>query len=207
MSHREDRSHPVLPLPPNAVRVPRVKQETGYSCGPAAALSLLRFWRPEQYQGFTERDLYGALGTTEAKGTEPEPILGYLLEVAGLEAEYRTGDVTLQELERALDRGEPPVVDLQAWRDVDAPYGEVWDAGHYVIFVGYDAKHLFFMDPSKMTPSGYAYLLREELEERWHDLAGDHDVRVERMTIFARCRGCKPKKLEQDPGVLATKLG
>ena len=206
MTHRDDRSQPPLRLPPNTVRVPPVKQATGYSCGPAAALAVLRFWRPDEYAGFTERDLYAALGTTEAKGTEPEPMAGYLREVAGLQAEYRTGKVTVRELERALDAGHPPVVDLQAWRDVDAPYPEVWDAGHYVIFVGYDASHLFFMDPSKMTPSGYAYLSREELDERWHDLAGDDDVRVDRMAIFVRGEGC-PRPLETDPAILATKLG
>jgi hypothetical protein len=168
---------------------------------------MLRFWRPAQYAGYTERDLHPALGTTEAKGTEPEPMVRYLCEVAGLEAEYRTGDVTLADLVRALDAGEPPVVDLQAWKDVDAPYRDVWDAGHYVLFVGYDATHLYFMDPSKMTPSGYAYLAREELDERWHDLAGDHDLRVDRMTIFVRGKGTKPSPLEPDPGVLATKLG
>lgn len=205
MTHRNDCSEPALHLPANVVRVPPVKQTTGYSCGAAAALAMLRFWRPGAYDRVTERDLYSALGTTEARGTEPEPMVAYLRE-AGLEAEYRTGDVTIAELERALDAGEPPVVDLQAWRDVDHHYRLVWDAGHYVIFVGYDAKHLFFMDPSVMTPSGYAYLLREELDERWHDLAGDDDVRVERMTIFVRGAG-RPVPLEKDPGILATQLG
>jgi predicted double-glycine peptidase len=207
VTHRDDRNEPALLLPANVVRVPPVKQTTGYSCGAAAALAMLRFWRPAAYDRVTERDLYSALGTTEARGTEPEPIVSYLREFAALEADYRSGDVTVAELERALDAGEPPVVDLQAWRDVDAPYREVWDAGHYAIFVGYDAKHLFFMDPSVMTPSGYAYLLREELDERWHDLAGDQDVRVERMTIFVRGAGKRPSPLESDPRILATKLG
>ncbi len=206
MTHCDHRSQPALLLPANAVCVPSVKQTTGYSCGPAAALAVLRFWRSDAYERFTERDLYSALGTTEARGTEPEPIVSYLREVAGLEATYRTGDVTVAELERALEAGEPPVVDLQAWRDVDAPYEEVWDAGHYVIFVGHDPEHLYFMDPSVMTPSGYAYLLRDELEERWHDLAGEQDVRVERMTIFVR--GTRsPRAAPLDPSTLATKLG
>jgi hypothetical protein len=167
---------------------------------------MLRFWRPDPYERFTERDLYGALGTTEAGGTEPEPIVEYLQRMAGLEAEYRTGDVSVEELERALDAGWPPVVDLQAWRDVDAPYPEVWDAGHYVIFIGYDEKHLFFMDPSKGTPSGYAYLRREELEERWHDLAGAEDVRVQRMAIFVKGEG-RPSYAAPAAAPLATKLG
>ena len=37
-----------------------------------------------------------------------------------------------------------------------------------------------------MTPHGYAFLSRAELEERWHDLAGALDQPVERMAIFVR---------------------
>jgi hypothetical protein len=208
VTHRDERSHLALSLPANALFVPPVKQATGYSCGAAAALAMLRFWLPEGYEHFTERDLYPALGTTEARGTEPEPIEAYLRDAAGLEAHYRTGDVTVEQLERALDAGHPPVVDLQAWSDFDVPYREVWDAGHYVIFIGYDREHFFFMDPSVMTPSGYAYLRREELDERWHDLAGDHDVRVDRMTIFVRGRsGHAPGGAKLGQAVLATKLG
>ena len=85
---------------------------------------------------------------------------------------YVHGDVTLAQLERAVDAGQPPIVDLQAWRDVEHPWTEVWDAGHYAILVGYDAEHLFFMDPSVLTAAAYAYMPRGELDERWHDLAG-----------------------------------
>ncbi len=37
-----------------------------------------------------------------------------------------------------------------------------------------------------MSPEGYVYLPRGELDERWHDLAGPDDRRVKRMAIFAR---------------------
>ena len=109
-----------------------------------------------------------------------------LLRSSGLQAEYRHGDVTIADLERAVDAGEPPIVDLQAWRERDAPWRETWDAGHYVMMVGYDAETLFFADPSTMTPHGYAFLPRKELDERWHDLAGDRDEQLQRMAIFAR---------------------
>jgi ABC-type bacteriocin/lantibiotic exporter with double-glycine peptidase domain len=94
--------------------------------------------------------------------------------------------VTVADLERAVDSREPPIVDLQAWSDRQAPWAEIWDAGHYVVMVGYDDKRLFFMDPCTLSPEGYAFLLRTEFEARWHDLTGDHDVRVAHMTIFAR---------------------
>ncbi|HZU85150.1 MAG TPA: C39 family peptidase, partial [Polyangiaceae bacterium] len=116
------------------------------------------------------------------------------------------GKVTVGDLERAVDEGQPPIVDLQAWRDHALPWREVWDAGHYVIMVGYDEQNLFFMDPSTMTPGPYAYLPRVELDERWHDLAGERDVPVERMTIFVRSTATARAADEPLP-THATRLG
>jgi len=176
-------------MPANRIPIPPVKQQTSYSCGPAAALSMLRYWRWETFSRVDEGALHMPLRTTETQGTEPEPIVEYLREIVGLDAEYRHGDVTLAELERAVDAGQPPVVDLQAWRDEPRPWRDTWDAGHYVILVGYDADRLFVMDPSVLTPGAYAFLPRAELDERWHDLAGMDELRLERMAIFVRGHG------------------
>ena len=72
------------------IRVPVVKQETDFSCGSAAALSILRYWRWDAYARAGETELHDALDTTHARGTEPEPIAEYLREVARLDAVYRT---------------------------------------------------------------------------------------------------------------------
>ncbi|MDP9034168.1 MAG: C39 family peptidase, partial [Myxococcota bacterium] len=152
-------SHPdrdPIALPPNLVPVPRVKQRTNYSCGNAATLALLRYWRWDAYARLEESALYAPLRTTPARGTEPEPMAAYLRSVEGMDAQYRHGDLTVADLERAVSAGQPPIVDLQAWSDQDAPYRDVWDAGHYVVMVGYDAKRFFFMDPGTLTPGSYA---------------------------------------------------
>lgn len=162
-----------------------VRQRRDFSCGAAAALALLRHWCHEAYATVEEEALYAPLETSVARGTEPEPMVE-LLRRNGVAAEYRHDDVTLADLERAVDAREPPIVDLQAWRDSDTPWRETWDAGHYVIMVAYEAERLFFADPSTMSPEGYVYLPRGELDERWHDLAGPDDRRVKHMTIFAR---------------------
>ncbi|HEX3772765.1 MAG TPA: C39 family peptidase [Polyangiaceae bacterium] len=176
----------VTPLPANLVQVPVVTQRRDFSCGPAATLSVLRYWRPEAYGAVDESDLYASLETTNERGTEPEPMEA-LLRKSGLDATYRFGDVTIRDLEQAIDAKEPPIVDLQAWTDhEEVPYRGTWDAGHYVVMVGYDAERLYFADPSTMTPHGYVFLSRPELEERWHDLAGAQDQPVERMAIFVR---------------------
>jgi predicted double-glycine peptidase len=173
-------------MPANLVLVPVVTQRQDFSCGAAATLAILRYWRPDAYAQVDEGTLYAPLETTHARGTEPEPIVAYLRQ-NGLDARYRHTDVTVADLERAVDSGEPPIVDLQAWTDHAAsPYRETWDAGHYVVMVGYDDERLYFVDPSTMTPDGFVYLTRAEFDERWHDLAGEHDERVERMAIFVR---------------------
>jgi predicted double-glycine peptidase len=174
-----------LPLPANLVEVPFVQQAQDFSCGAAATLLLLRFWCVERYAMATEGDLYGPLRTTRARGTEPEPMVDMMV-ACGLKADYRSGDVRVEDLESAVRAREPPIVDLQAWSDHAAPWAATWDAGHYVVLVGFDAEHLFFADPSRATPGGYAFLQRAEFVDRWHDLAGDDDRPLERMSIFVR---------------------
>jgi predicted double-glycine peptidase len=196
----------VTRLPHNLIRVPSVKQRTDFSCGNAATLALLRYWRWDAYERVDEAALYPPLETTRARGTEPQPIATFLTTVGGIGADYRHGEVTVDDLERAVDARQPPIVDLQAWSDHDAPWRDVWDAGHYVVLVGYDDERLFFMDPSTMTPGPYAYLSRTELGERWHDLSGDRDEQVRHMAIFVR-GSTTPRMADEPMSQGATKLG
>jgi ABC-type bacteriocin/lantibiotic exporter with double-glycine peptidase domain len=204
-SHRE-RYGSVTTLPRNLIRVPSVKQRTDFSCGNAATLAVLRYWRWDRFANVDEAALYAPLETSHAKGTEPQPITSFLNAAGGITAEYRHGDVTVGDLERAVDLLEPPIVDLQAWRDDDTPWRDVWDAGHYLVMVGYDDERLFFMDPCTMTPGAYAYLPRAELADRWHDLSGDHNERIERMAIFVR--GSAGPRIPDEPAPqTAARLG
>ncbi len=172
-------------LPENLIRVPLVQQTQDFSCGAAATLLLLRYWCINGYAHADEAALYEALHTTRTRGTEPGPIADVLRQ-SGLYAEYRSGDVSVGDLERAVSAGEPPIVDLQAWSDHSGLWRETWDAGHYVVMVGFDGERLYFADPSRATPGGYAYLDRTELDERWHDLTGVNDEPVHSMAIFVR---------------------
>jgi predicted double-glycine peptidase len=191
-------------LPKNLVIVPLVQQKQDFSCGAAATLLLMHYWCVDVYEAATESDLYEPLRTTRARGTEPEPMVD-LFRRSGLQAEYRTGSVQVEDLERAVIACEPPIVDLQAWSDHAAPWRQTWDAGHYVVMVGYDEERLYFADPSRATPGGYAFLLRSELDDRWHDLSGDHDAPLERMSIFVR--GARRWTPSATSPSYATKLG
>jgi len=157
-------------LPANVLHVPIHQQETDYSCGPAALLSVLRYWRA--FDG-AERDLYDLLETTPKDGTEPSKIVGAAA-AFGLSVEMRTG-MTTDDLRAALARGETVILDMQAWRAGNSarmPWENVWEDGHYAVLIGMDAKYAYFMDP--VLKDSYAYMPLEELPRRWHDYESRH---------------------------------
>ncbi len=172
-------------LPSNTIPVPIVGQQQDFTGGDVATLALLRFWKHDDYANVPETALYAPLKTTQADGTEPYDIATYLNGIAGMSAEYRTatqGD-QLSDLEAAVDRGEPPIIDVQAWRTGTDPYATDWHDGQYAVMVGYDAANLFFMDPT--TPGGhYGYISRAEITARWHDVVGTNGIPTDRMAIF-----------------------
>ena len=152
-------------LPDRFLGIRPIIQKTEYSCGPAALLSILRYWLG--YRG-TERSLYGLLKTTEKDGTHPKDLAAGA-RAFGLSTSMKTG-VRLSELRAALDRGDSVILDLQAWRegkDRSKPWSRVWEAGHYAVLVGLDEQNAYFMDPS--ADGKYAWLPLDELKERWHD--------------------------------------
>jgi predicted double-glycine peptidase len=177
--------------PSSLIPVPLVRQEESYSCGDAVVLALLRFYERERFERVSEKSLYSPLGTTSAEGTEPFPMAEYFDHEEGISAKARwstpTSYVTLDDLERAVDRGEPPIVALQAWqsvanlRDLRA-WAEDWDDGHYVVVVAYDSNNLYFMDPS--TADHYTYIPLPEFMDRWHDELGKAKLHAQHIVIF-----------------------
>jgi hypothetical protein len=182
---------PSLVLPLNAIPVPLVRQKVNYSCGDVAALAILRYWDPADYASVPESALYAPLRTTVSDGTDPTPIASYFGSVRGLSAEFRL-NVPLEDLTNAIDRGEPPIVDFQAWKDEPRAHGEAewaadWNDGHYAVLVGYDALDLYFMDPS--TSDHYAYVPRREFVARWHDILTGSNAHIDHAAIFVHSSG------------------
>ncbi|HEY3999912.1 MAG TPA: C39 family peptidase [Candidatus Xenobia bacterium] len=175
-----------MQLPANMIAVPLVAQETNYSCGDASSLALLRFWHWDSYARTPESDLYVPLQTSQKDGTEPQPIERYFNHVPGLSARYRT-DATLDDLEAAVGRRQPLIVDLQAWQDNARDWTTDWDDGHYVVLAGYDKDNLFLMDPS--TENQYAYIPKAEFMTRWHDTLGPQNQKIQHMIIEVQGQG------------------
>ena len=146
---------PVDP-PEDMLAVPRVQQETDYSCGAAALLAIFRFWDVDG--GATEADLYDDIDTTERDGTAPEA-MAEEAEARGLKSNFRD-EVTVDDLRDAITAGYTVVLNIQA----DEPDEET--SGHYVVAVAVDDQRVWFMDPSS---GDYESMRIDELEQRWHD--------------------------------------
>jgi predicted double-glycine peptidase len=180
------RSFPHPTLPDNMIPVPLVAQKTDYSCGDASTLAVLRYWLNDDWKQQPETTLYKPLGTTSKDGTDPRPIADFLAAQAGLSADYVSGGVTVEDLEAAVDAGDPTIVDIEAWQAVKRvqdmkPWATDWIDGHYVVLTGYDAQNYYFMDPS--TTGRYAYIPKAQFADRWHDVLGTA-THVQHMTIF-----------------------
>ena len=144
--------------------VPITRQATYYSCGAAALMSLLYYWKV--YDG-TETDLYPLTQTNPDTGTSPSGIIE-TAEAYGLEASLLE-HLEVSDLRQALFRGDTLILDIQAWplERPEVPWEEVWDEGHYVVLVGLDKNNVYVMDPSIGT--SYGYIPIEEFLSRWHD--------------------------------------
>ena len=131
---------PVLPLPKKLLTVPVILQTEDFSCGDVAALSILRYWHPETWNKVKEAALYTPLKTSSKAGTDPQPIADFLSRQPGLKAEFVRG-ARLEQLEQAVDRGEPAIVNIQAWQAVPRAndlkaWATDWIDGHYVVLIG-----------------------------------------------------------------------
>jgi ABC-type bacteriocin/lantibiotic exporter with double-glycine peptidase domain len=123
----------------------------------------------------------------------------YLTREPGLAGEARwstpSSTVSVDDVERAVDRSEPTIVAVQAWQPVAReenlkPWATDWDDGHYLVVIGYDSKNLYFMDPS--TTGHYTYIPLGEFNDRWHDVLGAEHVHAEHIAVFVHSTVTRP---------------
>ncbi len=150
--------------------LPDVRQATDYTCSAASLQAVLAYYGEEVREDQLSREL----GATPADGAPPAAIVR-VARAHHLQAELREG-MTVEDLARAVARGVPVLVDLQAWPDRPrSHFADDWDDGHYVVVVAVQRDHIVFEDPSLLGSRGV--LSRSELEERWHDSDGKRQYR------------------------------
>lgn len=186
-------------LPENFLPVPLTPQATNYSCGPAALLSILKYW--QAYDG-DESGLHAQLETTPDDGTEPKKLLEAAKKL-GLKAEMKQ-NLKPADLRTALNNGDTAILNIQAWRNDEekkTPWRKTWEKGHYVVLLGMDKHYAYFMDP--LIDNGYGYIPLKELGKRWHDYEDRTGTREEhyRLAVIISGNGKKPLTTRPKVGI------
>ncbi|MDB5311542.1 MAG: hypothetical protein JWO38_5744 [Gemmataceae bacterium] len=166
---KEQEAGKLRAVPLGAIKIPLrdVQQDDDYSCGAASLMSICSYYNvgPKDLADF-KRELH----TDPEEGTYYLDIQKYARQL-GLKAEIKT-EMSTDALRGYLDRGIPVICSIQAWGETGADYTKD-DNGHYVVAIGYDEGHIYFMDPvannegARANPR-YGYLTRAEFLKRWH---------------------------------------
>jgi len=153
---------------------PETRQVFNFDCGANALVSVLVF------AGLEEReDRVAMLARTTHNGTSTTGILR-VMQYYGLR--YRAGQrMKVNDLRRGIDAGFPTLVTLQAYRESNRPYRELWEDGHWTVAIGHDKRRILFEDPSAFHRT---WLADEELHQRWHDMDRGKRIRQWGCTVF-----------------------
>lgn len=149
------------------IKVPLCYQETEYTCGVACVQSILAGYGINYRQDV----LAEILMTKPIFGTDYENMISFLHRL-GFRAELHTG-MTLSDLRAYIKDGITPILIIQAWKEDDIDYCQVWRDTHYAIACGFEDDRILFMDP--YTLGNYTYIPDNELIKRWHNPGSDGD--------------------------------
>jgi predicted double-glycine peptidase len=143
---------------------PEYRQVYEYDCGASALQSVLVYYGLDIREG----KIMTMAKTTKKEGTTPQHLLAVAKKL-GFKAEIIC-PLSLMDLKKYLQNGQPVIIDLQAWANKQKNYSRDWNNGHYVVAIGYDSKKIYFEDPNSMSRT---YLSHQELLVRWHDIDAD----------------------------------
>ncbi|HWQ20504.1 MAG TPA: C39 family peptidase [Methanotrichaceae archaeon] len=173
---------------PLFLQVPDTRQSINYSCGAAAFQAVLAYWGIDIEEG----ELMKLLNTTPDYGTDFND-MARVAQNMGLEADLRE-NLTLEDLNRSIKEGVPPIIDCQSWRGLaysNTSWAEDWYDGHYMVVLGIDEDNVYFEDPYTLGHRGF--MPCQEFLERWHNPGGSAPSYSEKdyhVGIFIR--GDKP---------------
>ncbi len=153
---------------------PNGRQETSFTCGPAAMQTVLDSFGIYRRQS----DLARELGTTAAEGTRPDALVRCAWS-EGLHAK-QSRNTRFESVVAAVRRGARVILNFQAWPERGQRVGQGAQDGHYAVVQRATDEELVLADPSSARP---VLLSREDLEDRWYDVDADGHP-VHRLAIF-----------------------
>lgn len=163
------------------------RQETSFTCGPAAMQTVLDSFGIYRRQS----DLARELGTTAAEGTRPDALLRCAWS-EGLHAK-QSRNTRFETVVAAVRRGARVILNFQAWPERGQRVGQGAQDGHYAVVQRATDEELVLVDPSSERP---VLLSREDLEDRWYDVDADGHP-VHRLAIFIEGAARPPVPLRQ----------
>lgn len=152
--------------PQTFLQLPLVRQSTDYTCGAAAALSILGYFGENNL----ESEIAKELGTKPSIGTHHQKMISFF-KSKNFQVEAHS-EMSIEELKAFIKQGKPVLCLIQAWEDDVTDYSNYWGIGHYVVAIGYDNQNIYFMDPWVL--GQYTYLPQDEFINRWHQLTSDN---------------------------------
>lgn len=155
---------PGSPKPPlkiaSIIHLDSHKQETNYSCGPAALKTILdHFNKPT-----SETTLRKETNSTKEDGTDPEKIIS-AAKKKGLSVIAKE-NMTTEELKSYLKEKKPVILAIQSADKTSNT------SGHYIVAVGHKNNELYFEDPADKEEK-INRMPFDELNKRWHDKCKD----------------------------------
>ena len=163
---------------------PEFRQVYNFDCGVTALQQVLIYYGIEK----REDELIKLLDTKKTSIIEHGTKLSKIVDVAkyyGLEAEILKNS-NIKEIKELIDKGIPPIILMQAWRDYSVNnlnWEKDYSDGHFVIVIGYNDNCIFFEDPASVTRT---YLSFEEFEKRWHDLNDDNKTKNNHVAVIVK---------------------
>ena len=138
--------------------LPLIRQKFNYTCGVAVLQSILVYYN---LYFDLQQTLIKQLNADTITGTEPKNIIKFARKQSLKVKEFN--DMTLDQLKAELDKKHPVICLIQAWGE-PTEYNKGY-SGHYVIAVGYNDKHFYFVDPALEGIMGQ--MTYKQLESRW----------------------------------------
>ncbi|MFZ2959020.1 MAG: C39 family peptidase [Candidatus Ozemobacteraceae bacterium] len=145
--------------------IPDVRQAEYFSCGASAFQAVLSYYGVDSF----ERDLRLMLNTSNTHGTYSWDMVRVAQQL-GFSAEWKE-NCTLNDLESALQRGNPVIIRAERVRAQNSTWENTWTVGHYMVVIGLDKQNVYLEDPYLI--GSRLYLTRDDFTASWHSYVSE----------------------------------
>jgi predicted double-glycine peptidase len=159
------------------INLHNTRQTFDFDCGAKALQTVMAYYGVDIREDILIRELGAG-----KDGTRVEQMMA-IAAARGFQVEARD-HMSIKELKKYIDNGNPVIVLLQAWVKgvmTIKDWQQDYDDGHYAIVIGYEDNIWIFEDPSSFRRT---WLREHEFLARWHDLDEDRNIKYKRFGLI-----------------------